>query len=218
MNTQLAIFDLDGTLLDTIDDLAAAVDHTLAVRNLPRHTAEAYRQMVGDGIRNLIRRALPEHLRTEEYVTDSLRDFITFYTANIDRHTHPYRGMTELLDELSRRGVKMAVASNKFQAGTSRLVERFFPRIDFVAVCGNREGIPLKPDAAVVDEIISLSGVERRSTVMIGDSGVDMSTARNAAIRSIGVEWGFRTREELIAAGAGRTVSTAEALLDALLH
>lgn len=218
MKTQLAIFDLDGTLLDTIDDLAAAVDHTLAVRNLPRHTTEAYRLMVGGGIRNLIRRALPEPMLTEEYVTDCLTDFIAFYTANIDVHTRPYRGMAELLAELSHRGVKIAVASNKFQAGTQRLVERFFPRTEFVAVCGNREGMPLKPDAAVIEEIIAQAGAERECTVMIGDSGVDIATARNASIRSIGVEWGFRSREELIAAGADITVATAEELLDAILH
>lgn len=217
MNRQLAIFDLDGTLLDTIDDLAAAVDHTLAVRNLPRHTTEAYRQMVGGGIRNLIGRALPEPMRTEEYITECLADFVGYYTDNIDVHTRPYRGIEELLDKLSRRGVKMAVASNKFQAGTERLVARFFPHIDFVAVCGNREGMPLKPDAAVIEQIIASAGVDRCRTVMIGDSGVDIATARNASIRSIGVEWGFRSHEELTEAGADRTVATAEELFDAIM-
>jgi len=217
MNTRLAIFDLDGTLLDTIDDLAAAVDRTLAVRNLPRHTTEAYRLMVGGGIRKLILRALPEELRTDDYADRCLPDFIRFYTDNIDVCTRPYPGIEELIAELPRRGVKIAVASNKFQAGTERLVARFFPQADFVAVCGNRDGMPLKPDAAVVESIMSRTGVDRAGTVMIGDSGVDMTTARNASIRSIGVEWGFRSREELVEAGAERIVATAEELLDAIM-
>ena len=217
MNTRLAIFDLDGTLLDTIDDLAAAVDHTLAVRKLPRHTIEAYRQMVGGGIRNLIRKALPEDMRTDQYIAACLPDFIDYYTANIDSHTRPYRGIVQLLSELPRHGVKMAVASNKFQAGTELLVGRFFPLVRFAAVCGNREGVPLKPDAAVIESIVSCAGVDRDRTVMIGDSGVDIATARNASIRSIGVTWGFRSREELAEAGADRIVSTAEELLDAIV-
>lgn len=217
MKTQLAIFDLDGTLLDTIDDLAAAADHALAVRSLPRHTTEAYRQMVGGGIRLLMRRALPEYLRTDEYIDRCLADFVDYYTENIDRRTRPYEGIEQLVAELSRRGVKMAVASNKFQAGTERLVGRFFPDAGFVAVSGNREGMPLKPDAAVVEQIIARAGVDRSGVVMIGDSGVDIATARNAEIRSIGVAWGFRSREELAAAGAGEIVSTAEELREAIL-
>ncbi len=217
MKTRLAIFDLDGTLLDTIDDLAAAVDHTLAMRNLPRHTTEAYRQMVGGGIRRLILRALPEELRTEEYAALCLTDFIRFYTDNIDVCTRPYPGIERLVAELPRRGVKIAVDSNKFQEGTERLIARFFPQADFVAVCGNREGVPLKPDAAVVESIMLRAGVDRAGTVMIGDSGVDMTTARNASIRSIGVEWGFRSREELKEAGAETTVASAEELFDAIM-
>lgn len=213
MNTRLAIFDLDGTLLATIDDLAAAADHTLELRGLPRHTPGEYRLMVGGGIRNLILRALPEELRTESYVDECLSDFVAYYTDNIDRLTRPYAGIEDLLAELSRRGVKMAVASNKFQAGVERLVARFFPSVEFTEVCGNGECTPLKPDAAVVERIISRAGEERAGTVMVGDSAVDILTARNASIRSIGVTWGFRSREELVRAGADAIADTAAELL-----
>ena len=105
--------------------------------------------------------------------------------------------MVELLGDLQRDGARLAVASNKFQAGTEKLIRKFFPTIDFVEICGNREGVPLKPDTALVDMIIAKAGVERKACTMVGDSGVDMQTAHNAGIRSVGVSWGFRSRKEL---------------------
>ena len=217
MNTRLVIFDLDGTLLDTIDDLASAVDHVLAVESLPRHTREEYRMMVGGGIRKLIFRALPETMRSDAFIDKCLSRFVDYYSDNIDRLTHPYPGIGRVLSQLESHGIAMAVASNKFQLGTERLVGRFFPNVRFVAVAGNCDGLPLKPDPAVVDRIIAAAGVERCQTVMVGDSGVDMSTARNASIRAIGVTWGFRSREELASAGADSNVSTADELLDAII-
>lgn len=197
MQHRLFIFDLDGTLLNTIGDLAVACDHMLSLRGLPLHTYEEYCSYVGNGIMRLVERALPEELRTAEYVAAARKDFVDFYIEHIDLKTVPYRGIVELLNDLQRDGARLAVASNKFQAGTEKLIKKFFPAIDFVEICGNREGVPLKPDTALVDMILDKAGIERSNCYMIGDSGVDMQTARNASIHGVGVSWGFRSREEL---------------------
>lgn len=216
MNTRLLIFDLDGTLLDTIGDLAVACNAMLALRGLPQHGYDDYCRFVGNGIMRLVERALPEPLRSPENVASARADFIRYYTAHIDTRTRPYEGIPELLDELVRRDVRLAVASNKFQAGTALLVERFFPSVRFEAVLGQREGVPLKPDPAVVEEILALAGVPREEAIFVGDSGTDILTARAAGIRSAGVSWGFRDRTELIEAGADRLVDRAEQLLEML--
>ncbi len=216
MRIELAIFDLDGTLLDTVGDLAAACNRMLALRGLPEHTYDDYCRFVGNGILRLVERALPEELRTPEYVAAARADFIRFYLGAIDRYTKPYAGIPELLAELARRGVRLAVASNKFQQGTEQLVRRFFPEIPFVAVFGQRAGVPLKPDPAVVSEILARTGVPRQRVLYVGDSGIDMQTARAAGVRSAGVTWGFRPREELRQAGADVLVDRSEELLGLL--
>lgn len=214
MNTRLIIFDLDGTLLDTIGDLAVACNAVLAARGLPQHTYEQYRRFVGNGIMRLVERALPETLRTPETVAAVRADFVKYYTEHIDTHTKPYAGIPELLAQLVRRDIRLAVASNKFQAGTEKLIRRFFPDISFAAVLGQREGVPLKPDPAVAEEILAATGVARDRTLFVGDSGVDMLTAAAAGVRSAGVTWGFRERAELLEAGAWRIVDRPEALLE----
>ena len=216
MKSKLIIFDLDGTLLNTIGDLAAACDHMLALRNLPQHTYEEYCSYVGNGIMRLVERALPEALRSPEYVAEARKDFVDYYIEHIDLKTVPYEGMVELLNDLQRDGARLAVASNKFQAGTEKLIKKFFPTIDFVEICGNREGVPLKPDTALVDMIIAKAGVERKHCTMVGDSGVDMQTALNASIRSVGVSWGFRSREELEQNSPNAIVDTVEELRNLL--
>lgn len=216
MKNKLIIFDLDGTLLNTIGDLALGCDHMLAMRGLKGHSYEEYCSFVGNGIMRLVERALPEELRSEEYVKAARKDFIDYYIEHIDQKSHPYEGITELVAELQARGAKLAVASNKFQAGTEKLIHKFFPDIDFVEICGNREGVPLKPDTALVDFILEKAGVERSKVAMVGDSGVDIQTARGAGITSVGVSWGFRSREELEANRADYIVSSAEELLKVL--
>ena len=146
-NTELVIFDLDGTLLDTIGDLAVACNACLAVRGLPQHSYEDYCGFVGNGIMRLVERALPEPLRTPENVALVRADFVAYYTAHIDAFTKPYAGIPELLAALTARGVRTAVASNKFQAGTEKLVRLFFPDVPFSPVFGQRPGVPLKPEA-----------------------------------------------------------------------
>lgn len=213
MKYDLVIFDLDGTLLNTIGDLAASVDHVMRSRSLPEHTDAEYRQMVGGGIKRLVERALPAELASDEtYVEECVWQFRRYYVDNIDRYTVPYVGMPELLAKLRACGVKLAVASNKFQHGTDRLVAKFFSDIEFVAVEGNREGAPLKPDPEIVNNILRIAGVERDRAIMVGDSGIDIRTAAAAGINSVGVAWGFRFAEELYAAGATCVVSTVQEL------
>ena len=127
MQNKLVIFDLDGTLLNTIGDLAAGCDEMLRQRGLPTHSFADYCSFVGNGIMRLVERALPEELRTAEYVAAARRDFVNYYIDHIDLHTHPYEGIVELVEELAAEGCKLAIASNKFQAGTDKLIKKFFP-------------------------------------------------------------------------------------------
>ena len=219
MKYSLVIFDLDGTLLNTIGDLAASVDYVMRSRSLPEHSDAEYRQMVGGGIKRLVERALPEELAMNEaYVEECVTQFRRYYVDNIDRYTEPYEGMHALLKELTRCGVKVAVASNKFQNGTDRLVAKFFSDVEFVAVEGNREGAPLKPDPQIVTNIIAKAGVEPSRTIMVGDSGIDIRTAAAAGIDSVGVAWGFRFAEELYDAGATKVVTCSTELRNILLQ
>lgn len=216
MAQKLAIFDLDGTLLDTIGDLAEACNYMLSLRGLGSHTREEYTKMVGNGILNLVKRALPEERRTDEYVAAARLDFLDFYTANIDRHTHPYEGIREVLHTLQDEGWSLAVASNKFDEGTQKLVRTIFPEVSFSAIYGNCEGFPLKPDAALLQLIMEECDAVAETTVMIGDSGVDIQTAKNAGVRSIGCTWGFRPRTELEEYHADFIVDTPSEILQIL--
>ena len=215
-NTDLVVFDLDGTLLNTIGDLAVACNAVLALRGLPQHTYDEYCRFVGNGIMRLVERALPEELRTPYTVAAVRADFVKYYTEHIDTYTKPYAGIPELVAGLVQRGVRLAVASNKFQAGTEKLVRLFFPGVEFAAVFGQREGVPLKPDPAVVGEILSLTGAAKERVLYVGDSGVDMLTAAAAGVRSVGVTWGFRDRAELKEAGAQYIVDTPGEILKLL--
>ena len=212
MEYKLVIFDLDGTLLDTLEDLGDAVNHALRKRGLPLHGPEEYRQMVGHGVRNLVIQALERSLAVMPggdwacaagvasginipaavLVDEVLADFTEYYTAHIDVHTHPYPGMADLVKDLHAAGVRMAVASNKFQSGTEKLVAEFFPGIPFAAILGNREGYPLKPDPEIVREALRAASLATEDAVMVGDSDTDMQTARNGGISGIAVGWGYR--------------------------
>lgn len=194
---KVAIFDLDGTLLNTIGDLAVACNHMLRLRHLTEHTYEEYCHFVGNGITRLVERALPEELRTEDYIAAARRDFVDFYIEHIDHHTCPYEGIEEMLATLSAAGIKLAVASNKFNTGTRKLIHRFFGHIPFAAIYGNRDNVPLKPAPDVLNEIVAECKTTATECFMVGDSGVDMDCAKRAGIYSIGVTWGFRCREEL---------------------
>lgn len=221
----LVIFDLDGTLLDTIGDLAQAVNHCLRIKGYPEHTVPEYKLMVGHGIRNLVYSAIPDWCRDSQDILEScLHDFVEYYTAHIQENTVPYDGVHDIMRQLQDRGVAIAVASNKFQAGAETLVNHFFPDIRFCTVLGNRSDLPLKPDPAVIDFCISKAASaysavpEKDRIVMVGDSATDIKTAKNAGIASIGVTWGFRDENELRSAGADIIAANPEELFNNLLY
>ena len=199
MSPKLVIFDLDGTLLDTLDDLGAAVNYAMQQRGFPQHTREEYRMMVGHGARNLMTQAVPAEYRNDEALIDAvLADFRNYYNAHIDVYTKPFPGIPQLLESLHQKGVKLAVASNKFQEGTEHLIKEFFPDIPFVAILGNRPNQPLKPDPEVVGEVLEKTGFSKEEAVMVGDSDTDMETAANGGIQGIAVSWGYRNMKNIL--------------------
>lgn len=216
MSKKLVIFDLDGTLLNTIGDLAACCNHMLRQRGLEEHSYEEYCHFVGNGVTRLVERALPESLRTTDYIAAARKDFVEYYYDNIDNYSVAYNGVHELLKKLSDAGVTLAVASNKFHSGTNRLIEEFFGDIEFAAIYGNRDGFPLKPDRAIIDLIMEQCGATADNTYMVGDSGIDIQTARAAGVHAIGVSWGFRDRQELVESGAEYIADNTEELFDAI--
>lgn len=194
---KLVIFDLDGTLLNTIADLGSACNHALTAMGFPTHGLTQYPFMVGNGITRLIERALPPDNRDETTVMAAREHFLNYYEAHCTDLTTPYDGITELLRQLVANDIKVAVASNKYQAGVTKLISHFFPDVPWIAVEGQRENRPIKPDPAVVSDIMTLAGVKAGDVLYVGDSGVDMDTAANAGLESIGVSWGFRPESEL---------------------
>lgn len=194
---KLVIFDLDGTLLNTIADLAGSTNYALAKNDFPTHDISEYNYFVGNGINKLFERALPEGKKTEANILAIRRDFLLHYDKHNADLSRPYAGIPELLRVLQEKGIKIAVASNKYQAATEKLVPHFFPDIHFVAILGQREGINPKPDPAIVSDILAQAGVNKAETLYVGDSNVDMQTAINSGVDACGVTWGFRPVSEL---------------------
>ena len=218
----IIIFDLDGTLLNTIDDLGYACNYALEQAGYPTHHIEDYPRMVGNGINNLIRRALPESERTEENVLRVRAFFVPYYNDHNCDYTRPYPGIPELLAKLKQQGHQLAVASNKYQAATEKIVEHFFPGM-FDVILGEREGINRKPDPQIVFDILDRlrlkeqrpASPERAKTglLYVGDSLVDKDTAESANADFVACSWGFVPRKQLEEASVGRIVDKPEDLL-----
>ena len=194
---KLVIFDLDGTLLNTIADLAEATNHALRICGYPTHPTDAYRFFVGNGINKLFERALPDRERSQENILRIRSLFIPYYNEHNADYSRPYPGIPQLLKRIQEKGMLIAVASNKYQEATHKLITQYFPEISFAQIFGQREGVPSKPDPSVVNEIIQKTGTEKSNVVYVGDSCVDMETGINAQVTTIGVSWGFRPRTEL---------------------
>lgn len=205
---KLAIFDLDGTLLNSIDDLGHAANYALEKNGYPTHSIASYPFFVGNGVRRLIERVLPEDARTVNIVDRLLVHFKEYYNEHNTDFTVPYQGIPELLNKMSAHGVAIAVASNKYQQATEKLINHYFPNISFVAVEGQKDNVPVKPDPSIVFEILSKAKMPKADTIYIGDSGVDMETARRACVDSVGVTWGFRPEKELIESHADNIVNS----------
>ena len=194
---QLVIFDLDGTLINSIGDLAEATNYALAKLGFPTHPEEAYYQFVCNGIMKLFERALPQNVRTPNMLQKMRGLFVPYYDAHSTDHSEVYEGISEILKNLQARGIKLAVASNKHHAATEKLVRHYFPDITFSSVYGQREGFPMKPDPLLVKQMMQTAQVTPENTLYVGDSAVDMQTAHNAQVEGCAVLWGFRSREEL---------------------
>lgn len=210
---QLVIFDLDGTLLNTIADLGTATNHALRVCGYPEHNLASYPKMVGNGITRLIERALPEDERDTETVERVREKFKEYYDEHMNDLTEPYPDIIDMLRELGKMGVKLAVASNKYQAAVVALIRHYFPDIDWQAIEGQKEGVPTKPDPSIVFEILAKCPTRKSKVLYVGDSGVDMETARRACVDSCGVTWGFRSLKELKDHHADNIVDTPDGII-----
>lgn len=194
---RLVIFDLDGTLINTIADLADSVNHALQSSGYPVHDYHEYPLFVGNGIYKLIERALPTQNRDEQTIRSVKELFMEHYMIHNTDKSCVYAGVPELLQSLAEKKVGVAVASNKVHEATVSMMRHFFSQIPFVCVLGQRDGVPTKPNPAIVGDILQAAGVSPSEALYVGDSGVDMQTAHNAGIVAVGVTWGLRSVEEL---------------------
>lgn len=211
---KLVIFDLDGTLLNTIYDLGEACNYALRKMGFAQHPIPAYNFMVGNGVRRLMERAQPD--ADSKTIDELLVYFREYYDIHCIDETKPYKGIPELLQELTQRGVGIAVASNKYQAATSKIVLHFFPDIPFVSIQGQCPERQPKPDPSIVFSILETCPTPKSEILYVGDSGVDMETARRACIESVGVTWGFRPISELKDAYANHIIASPSEILDLL--
>lgn len=208
------LFDLDGTLIDTLDDVADAANRVLAAHGYPVHPADAYRYFLGDGARALVERALPEDARSPTTIATCLAAFRADYGANWCVKTRPYPGIPELLGGLVARGIKLSVVSNKPHQNVLDLVTTLLGDWSFDQVRGQREGVPTKPDPTSTLEVAHALGLKPAEMVFLGDSGVDMLTAVAAGMYPAGALWGFREAEELLAGGAQVLLANPQAVLE----
>ncbi len=216
--TRLIIFDLDGTLLNTIADLGVSTNQALRALGYPLHSDMEYIRMVGGGINKLLERALPEGERTEENVLRMREVFLPHYDKHNADLTAPYPGMSALTERLQKDGFLLAVASNKYQSATDKLVAHYFSTIHFSAVFGQREGVPVKPDPTIVYDILREAGVKKEEVLYVGDSGTDMQTAHNAGVSACGVTWGFRPSSEIETFHPRFIVDSPEEILELVLR
>ena len=209
------IFDLDGTLLNTIDDLADTGNHVCTLHGWPTHTVAEFKLMVGNGIPKLVERFAPQGTSQEE-LDQAFQEFMDWYGVHKEDKTAPYAGMPEVTKALREAGVSIAVLSNKADVMAGPVVEHYYPGI-FPVVQGALPGLPTKPDPTLLHKLMDRLGATREDTLFVGDSNVDIRTAKNGGLTGCGVLWGFRSREELEAAGADVIVSTPQELLDLIL-
>lgn len=208
------IFDLDGTLIDTLADLAGSVNEALEKMGYPVWPVEDYRLKVGRGFRNLMENSVPEAVKKDDAIIDKmLQYFVEAYDRKYMEKSRPYEGIEKMLDKLVADGVRVAVNSNKRTDYTEKLITTIFPDIPFVGVFGERKGVPKKPDPASALELCGMMGLKPEQVLYVGDSSTDMKTGQNASMDTIGVVWGFRGYNELHENGASYIAQTAEDIL-----
>ena len=210
------VFDLDGTLVDTLEDLAEAMNRVLSGERAPVHSHATYKLLIGKGIRNLVAQALPAEKRSAETISGCYERMLADYGEHFLVKTRRYDGVAELVRGLRAAGVKLAVFSNKSHDLTRRIVESLFDPGDFDVVMGAQPGLPLKPDPTVALLISDRLDVAPGRVVFLGDSGLDMRTAGAAGMIAVGAAWGFRTKDELVENGASRVLDHPLELLELL--
>ena len=210
---QAALFDLDGTLTNTLQDIADAMNRALSLHGLPTWTTEEYKYLVGDGVRILAQRAVRDRQELADAVRRTYQDW---YGSHSQVTTCPYAGVREMLAALSGRGIRLAVLSNKPHQDTARVVAHYFPDVAFDQVCGQREGVPVKPDPTGALAVAQPMGIPHEAFVYLGDTSVDMRCACRAGMHAVGVLWGFRPEAELWESGAEAVISRPMALMDLL--
>lgn len=216
MSFKGVIFDLDGTLLDTIEDIADSMNQVLSENNLPIHDTEAYRLFVGSGIRNLVKKALPESHRDETTIQAYFETMYRLYKENCVNKTRPYDGITDLLDELASRDLKLAILSNKADEMTQQTAGTLLPEAYFSIIAGLTDESLKKPNPQKALQMSKEMGIDPKEMIYVGDTDVDMQTATNAGMYAVGVLWGFRGEEELHANGAKKLISHPSELLELL--
>lgn len=207
------IFDMDGTLLDTLEDLADSINHVLQDKGLPTHPMEAFRYFVGNGAAKALSRALPPRKRNDTLTADCLEAFLKEYNNHWNIKTKPYKGVSELLDALTSKHIEVAVLTNKPQYFAERCIQEFFSDWDFSVTIGQRDGFPLKPDPAGAREIARRLDIPPQAFLYLGDSGTDMKTAVSAGMLPVGALWGFRSEKELRESGAVEVIGRPTELL-----
>lgn len=210
------IFDLDGTILDTLEDLADACNWMLAQHGWPEHDLDAYRYFVGNGMVRLVQRATPDHAQEPDLQKQALSEFMARYDAHKADKTRPYDGVPRLLTRLKELGVHIAVLTNKMDTAAKPVVEQYYPGV-FHLVQGALPGLPVKPDPTLLCRVMERMGAKPERTLFVGDSNVDIQTARNGGLAGCGVLWGFRTRQELEEEGAAYIASRPEDILSIVL-
>ncbi len=216
MRFKAVCFDLDGTLLDTLDDLAYCTNKVLSERGFPIHPVDKFRHFVGDGAKMLMIRALPEEARNETLIGECRKDFETIYRECWNRQTVPYHGISELLDSLTKLELKLAILSNKPHEFTVLTVNHLLQSWNFDVILGQRERIPKKPDPAGMLEICQKLGLTSEKFIFLGDTATDMKTAVSSGCYPVGVLWGFRNEKELKDNGALAVIKNPLDLLDLL--
>lgn len=211
---KLIIYDLDGTLLDTLQAIADSANHIAQAHGLPTREPAGWKPLVGYGLRHLVEELL--ETKTDSDVLPAMQAFTQYYEAHADAVIHEYPGITELLRTVAGRGIQQAVLSNKPHLATQRNVADFFPDIEFAAVFGQRDGVATKPDPQAVLEIMTKCAASAEATWFVGDSDTDMQTAINADVVPVAVTWGFRDREELLSYSPAAVYDSANALQQAL--
>lgn len=211
---RLVVFDLDGTLADTLSDLAHSMNKALESENLPVHPVESYRKFVGNGISNLVKQVVMDKADDEKLCRRVKAYFDSYYSQHLCDFTKAYDGMNEVLSELRRMDVKTAVHSNKPHTFVPQILKTLYPEHVFELAWGHKDGFERKPSPQALETIIEQLSCDKKSTLYVGDSDVDVFTAHNAGVKVCGVEWGFRGKEELALAGADFLAKDAKNLLD----